>query len=253
MPDQRTMAFSVRRTGAAPERPVDGGVYRRHRARRGGGYRRGCCRSGGGAGRRLGPGECRGARPGSLPPAAACSGKGRSPGPDRGDRCGQAAETGPGRRGGVGALSGILRRGRRQAARSDDPLSGRLHGLHPARTSWGHRAHRALELSHADHRPFGRRGAGNRQCLCPETGGRRLPDRARLCRSRPSGRSAGRRAQRGAGSRLGSRRGTDRASARSSHQLHRIGRHRGACADGGGAKRRACDPGARRQVAPTRV
>ena len=75
---------------------------------------------------------------------------------------------------------------RRQGDGRDDPLSRRLHRLHPARTARRDRAHRALELSDADHRPLGRRGAGDGQCLRAETGRGGQPDRARLRRASPA-------------------------------------------------------------------
>jgi hypothetical protein len=104
--------------------------------------------------------------------------------PARGDRRRQAAETGAGRCGGAGPLPGVLRRRRRQAAWANDPLSGRLHRLHPARAAWRHRPHRALELSDADHRPLRRRGARHGQRLRAETRRGRLPDGAGLRRPR---------------------------------------------------------------------
>ena len=105
---------------------------------------------------------------------------------------GQAAQAGPGRCRGAGALPGVLRRRRRQGAWRDHPLRQRLHRLHAARAAWGDGPHRALELPDADHRPQRGRGARDGQRLCAEAGGRSLPDGHRLHPHRRAGRPAGR-------------------------------------------------------------
>ena len=78
----------------------------------------------------------------------------------------------------VAALRALLRvlwRRGRQAARRNDPLSGRLHRADVARAAWRHRPHHSVELPVADLRPLGRRRAGGGQRVRGQAGRRCVP------------------------------------------------------------------------------
>jgi hypothetical protein len=210
---------------------------RRGRCRRRGGRRAG------GAGRRLGRTDRHRARPPADEDERAGAGTGRRTGAAGGAGRGQAAQAGPRRRGGAGALPGVLRRRGRQGDGRDDSLRQRLHRAHAARAARRHGPHRALELPDADHRPQRRRGAGDGQRLRAQAGRRSLPDGAGLCAHRRTRPAAGRCAERGAGPGRRGRCGAVGPPRRAPHLVHRLGGGGRADPGRGGAQRRAGDAG----------
>ena len=110
------------------------------------------------------------ARPDAGQAVGAGQGQPRGAGPAREPERRQADQRGA-RRGPRGQPRvRVLRRGREQGLRRDDPGQQARPRLHPARADRGRRPDRALELPDADGQLEARAGAGGRQHLHPQAG-----------------------------------------------------------------------------------